>query len=52
MAAKTLASASSSVILHDLTSSEDNQEVTPQVSIDSHYMNARVNSVAWSHNSK
>ena len=50
--AKVLASVSTNVILHDLSTSEATQEVLPLTVINSHYLNARVNSVAWSHNSK
>jgi len=50
--AKTIASASTAVMIHDLAAIEESQEVTPQTVITSHYLNARINSVAWSHNSK
>jgi|688.fasta_scaffold130906_2 hypothetical protein len=50
--AKTIASASTAVMIHDLAAIEESTEVAPQTVITSHYLNARINSVAWSHNSK
>ena len=40
------------MLIHDLQSAGDHYDIAPQTVINHHTMGARINSVAWSHNSK
>ena len=40
------------MLIHDLQSAGDHYDIVPQTVINHHTMGARINSVAWSHNSK
>lgn len=40
------------MLLHDLQQSNEHYEVVPQMLCNHHLNGARINSVAWSHNSK